>query len=111
MSKMSKLNNLKLLIAAIGFSFLMAGCSHIHPYHIPVQQGNVLEAKTVQQVKIGMSKHEVADLLGLPVLGDCFDNCLWTYAYTSKIDGKPPVKQDLILHFKGDRLVLIEKHL
>lgn len=109
---MSKIINAKLLLFIfIGTLFGLSGCSHLHPYHVPVQQGNILEAKTVQQVEIGMSKHEVTELLGSPVLRNSFDDNLWTYVYTSKTDGQQPLKQQLTLHFSGDRLVSMEKHI
>jgi outer membrane protein assembly factor BamE len=96
-------------ILSVCLFFCLVGCSYVRPYHVPVQQGNVLETKDVQQLALGMSKNEVEDLLGTPVLRNAFADNYWTYVYTNKINGKKLEKKQLIVYFAGNKLVKVEK--
>lgn len=87
----------------------VSGCSYVKPYHAPIQQGNILEAKTVQQLAMGMSKSEVEDLLGTPVLYNAFADNYWTYVYTNQVDGGKIEKKQLALYFTRDELTKVEK--
>jgi outer membrane protein assembly factor BamE len=57
---------LTLLIAAV----LVSGCGII--YRQPVFQGNLLETKNVEQLKVGMTRQQVFSLLGSPPVADPF---------------------------------------
>ena len=80
-------------------SFCLAGCGCLKPYHMPIQQGNILEEQTVQKLKVGMAKDAVADLIGAPVLGNAFADNYWTYVYTNQINGGKIEKKELVLWF------------
>ena len=103
-----KYKNLLQILTIILF-FGLIGCSHLHPYHVSVRQGNILEAKTVQRLEVGMSKDEVADLFGTPVLRNAFTDRYWTYVYTKQIRGGTIEKKHLVLYFSGNRLTKIER--
>lgn len=85
----------------------LTGCGPFKPYEIDVQQGNVLEKKQIQQLHVGMSKEQVAKVIGTPVLGDTFDEDHWSYVYTNQINGGQIEKRDLDLDFSNDRLIRI----
>jgi len=81
-----------------------AGCGIV--YHAPVYQGNLLEAKNVEQLKPGMSKQDVLMLLGTPSVADPFHSQRWDYVATEQDrrgQRKPDVKT-LTLIFSGDVL-------
>ncbi|MDH3978667.1 MAG: outer membrane protein assembly factor BamE [Gammaproteobacteria bacterium] len=50
-------------------------------YKVDVQQGNLLEDKDIDEVKIGMTRSQVRFLLGTPVVQDPFQQDRWDYIY------------------------------
>ncbi|MFA6408765.1 MAG: outer membrane protein assembly factor BamE [Gammaproteobacteria bacterium] len=84
----------------------LSGC--IRPYKVDVQQGNVLDKQALLQLQIGMSKNQVQDLLGTPVLTDVVNSNQWVYVYTNQINGGLITKQHVELFFRKDKLVEIK---
>lgn len=85
---------------------LLSGCSWLHPYHPPIEQGNKLTTKQKQHIKKGMSQNQVIDLLGEPVLKTPWRNHQMLYVYTFKASNsaKLNVKQRIILSLKNGRV-------
>lgn len=102
----------KIAITLLFSSLTLLGCSHnpFRPYRVNVQQGNILEPQTVQKLHLGMTKHEVEDLLGSPVLSNSFADNHWTYIYTNQINGGKIEKKQLLLYFVRDGLAKIMKN-
>ena len=91
-----------LLIAPL--SLAIAGCGVL--YKQPIYQGNLLEKEAVDQLKPGLSKQQVAGLLGTPSIADPFHAQRWDYAATERTDRRGTVKgKTLTLHFENDTLV------
>ena len=85
----------------------ISGCGIV--YHQPVYQGNLLESKNVEQVKVGMSKQDVVALLGTPSIADPFHSQRWDYASSEqdkRAQRKPEIKT-LTLIFDGNSLTSI----
>lgn len=72
------------------------------------QQGNLLPYSKVERLKHGMSKQEVAILMGTSLLSPMFNNNRWDYAYTWKKGNGPLEVRNVILYFSQDRLAKIE---
>lgn len=68
-------------------------------YHPPIQQGNVMEAETLQKLHKGMSVNQVISLLGNPVLTNVFKGNELVYVYTFKSDDKPFQEKQLSVYF------------
>ena len=51
-------------------------------HKIDVQQGNLITLRQVEAVKTGMSRDEVASLLGVPIATSAFHTNRWDYAFT-----------------------------
>ena len=51
-------------------------------HKVDVQQGNLITPRQVQAVKAGMSRQDVAGLLGVPIAASTFHTDRWDYAYT-----------------------------
>jgi outer membrane protein assembly factor BamE len=79
-------------------------------YKVNLSQGNYLEAKTVEQVKEGMTRAQVRFLLGTPQVGDNFHPERWDYMYYYKVGKTQEVdRQWFVVHFENDKVIRIEK--
>lgn len=89
---------LLILILAIG----LGGCQLI--YKLPTRQGNVLEQKQLDQLKIGMTRDQVKFLIGTPVAASPFTSDHWDYiGYYRSPRGK--VSDRLVtLYFQDNKL-------
>ncbi len=67
-------------IIALSMTVLLSGC--IRTYKIDIQQGNVVSAEQLEQLKQGMTKREVRYLLGTPMVVDPFHTDRWEYYYS-----------------------------
>ena len=89
----------RLLIAlAVAAPLLLSGCL----YRQPIFQGNVLEAKNVEQLQVGMSKRQVFALLGSPSVADPFRLDRWDYVASEQRDHGDAVVKIFTVHFEGD---------
>ncbi len=77
-------------------------------YKVDVQQGNVLETKQIEKLKVGQSKRQVLFIMGEPLLKDPFHQDRWDYIYLFKPGGKATTRQLLTLYFQGDTLKKID---
>ena len=97
------------LIAILTLS--MAGCSQFRfpgVFKIDIGQGNIVETKAVEQLRIGMSKRQVKFVLGSPLIQDVFHPNRWDYFYSLK-KGKESIKsKHLTVFFKEDKLIRTE---
>ena len=91
-----------LLIAPL--SLAVAGCGAL--YKQPIYQGNLMEKEAVDQLKPGLSKQQVAGLLGTPSIQDPFHAQRWDYAATERTNRRgDTTAKTLTLHFENDVLV------
>jgi outer membrane protein assembly factor BamE len=76
----------KLAIGLLSVSALLSllpGCRSWNiPYRIDVEQGNVIEQEQLDQLRPGMTKRQVAFLLGSPLLEDPFHPNRWDYFHS-----------------------------
>lgn len=73
-----------------------------------VQQGNLLPAEKIERLHTGMSKQDVAILMGTSLISPTFNNNRWDYAYTWRRGTGSLEVRHLSLYFKGERLSSIE---
>jgi outer membrane protein assembly factor BamE (lipoprotein component of BamABCDE complex) len=79
-------------------------------YRINIQQGNLLEEETIDQVEIGMSKSAVEFLLGTPMVADSFHQGRWDYPYYLKVGrSRDIIRRWIIVYFEDDRVARIER--
>ena len=106
-------------MAAIG----LAGCSTfnsgfnasaanpanwITPYKVDVIQGNFISKEQVEALKVGMSRAQVKEVLGTPLLASLFHADRWDYVFTLKRQGIEPQAFKYAVFFKGDQLERFE---
>lgn len=82
---------------------LIAGCNLSLPrvHKVTVQQGNVITQEMVDRLKPGMTRNQVAFVMGEPVLRHAFDDDRWDYIYTLQIPGYYDVEKRVSLYFKN----------
>ena len=87
-----------------GFNPVASAASALTPYKVDILQGNVLTQEQVQVLQAGMSREQVRDILGTPLLTSVFHADRWDYVFTLKRQGQPPQRRHLSVWFKGDQL-------
>jgi len=76
----------------------LAGCGLV--YKPVVQQGNLIDKKHVDELKIGMTKRQVMALLGTPAIHSPFDHDRWDYLMATYVHGKKAEQHQLSLYFQ-----------
>lgn len=76
----------------------------VTPYKVEIVQGNFVSREQVQALKPGMSRLQVRDILGTPLIADAFHRDRWDYVFTIDRQGVPPQEHKLAVFFKGDQL-------
>lgn len=76
----------------------------ITPYRIEVVQGNVVTREQAARIKPGMTRLEVRDLLGSPMLTDPFHGERWDYVFTIRRQGVEAQRRSVVAWFNGDVL-------
>lgn len=92
-----------LFIALIAVLTLNTGCKLIYKQN--VQQGNALEQEDLDEVQLGMSKKQVAYLLGTPAVADPFHRDRWDYISMLSRRGGEPARRLVTLRFENDALI------
>jgi outer membrane protein assembly factor BamE len=98
---------------------LVAGCGSfdrasrsiagaVTPYKVEIVQGNFVSREQVQALKPGMSRLQVRDILGTPLITDAFHKDRWDYVFTIRRQGVPFQEHKLSVFFKGDELQRFE---
>jgi len=80
----------------------------ITPYRMDIVQGNVVTREQAALVKPGMTRAQVRDILGSPMLTDLFHADRWDYVFTIRRPGTAPQRRDVVAFFKGDQLERLE---
>jgi outer membrane protein assembly factor BamE len=103
------------LILAVAVGAALAACSSTHsiataitPYKIEIVQGNFISKEQVQALRPGMTRDQVKQVMGTPLLTDLFHADRWDYVFTLKRQGVPPQKRHLAVFFKGEVMDRVE---
>ena len=93
-------------------SLFLAGCSvnklkDYLPgvYEIDIHQGNIVSQQMVDQLRPGMTKRQVAFIMGSPLVVDPFHDNRWDYVYSNEPGGKPRMQKRITLVFDNDELI------
>jgi outer membrane protein assembly factor BamE len=110
-----RLAPLGLLLAG---AFGLAGCQSLQssdnflgvitPYRVEVVQGNVITKEQASAIKPGMSRSQVRDILGSPLLADPFHADRWDYVFTIKRQGAEPQLRRVKALFVGEGLTSLD---
>jgi outer membrane protein assembly factor BamE len=88
----------------LGLVVLIAACSALTPYKLPIQQGNIVSSESLAKLKSGMSKNQAAQALGTPLVNDIFHANRWDYVHYLSKRGTMSEKNHVALIFEEERL-------
>ena len=80
----------------------------IAPYRPDVIQGNVVTTEQMSQVKTGMSRVQVKEVLGSPLITDPFHADRWDYVFTLKRQGFDDQARSFVVVFDKDQVQKID---
>jgi outer membrane protein assembly factor BamE len=98
---------IKIILISVAIVLSISNCTSYDFARRIVQQGNILSQSRIDKLKPGMSKDEVAILMGSSLLAPSFTQDRWDYAYTWRRGTNDDKIQHLVLYFSNDRLVRI----
>lgn len=109
----------RLTVSCALLSLVLGGCSTfdnatnrlatvISPYRMEVVQGNFVSKEQVEALKPGMTRNQVRDVLGTPLLASVFHSNRWDYVFTLHRQGIVNQSRHLSVFFKGDVLERFE---
>jgi outer membrane protein assembly factor BamE len=91
---------------------LLSGCESLQrtdslfgvitPYRIDIVQGNAVTKEQAELVKPGLSKLQVRDILGTPLVADPFHASRWDYIFTLRRPGTEVQRRSVVVTFEGD---------
>ena len=107
-----------ILAAAAALAFL-AGCGSVDstsrriatsltPYKIEVVQGNFVSREQVDALRPGMTREQVRQILGTPLVASLFHANRWDYVFTLKRQGVEPQQRRLTVFFKDEAMDHVE---
>jgi outer membrane protein assembly factor BamE len=85
-------------------SLLLGGCSLPRLYRATIQQGNVITQDMVNQLEPGMTRNQVAFIMGEPILRNSFSSDRWDYLYRVEVPGYYEEEKRLTLFFDDGTL-------
>lgn len=100
---------LVLLVLMVSISSL-SGCSN-WIYRIDIPQGNYLDKRDVEKLRVQMTKEQVEFVLGKPVINDLFNQDTWYYVYDIKRGMKgfgEDLRKELVLRFEDNKLISVD---
>ena len=68
----------------------------ITPYRVEIVQGNAVTREQATRVKPGMTRAQVRDILGSPMLTDQFHADRWDYLFTIRRQGTEPQRRSVV---------------
>jgi outer membrane protein assembly factor BamE len=109
------------LSASLLAAFALGGCSSfnepaslkgfiafIAPYKPDVVQGNVVTTEQISLVKPGMSRAQVKEVLGSPLITDPFHGDRWDYVFTLRRQGFDDQQRAFVVLFEKDQVLKID---
>jgi outer membrane protein assembly factor BamE len=107
-----------LLLAALATGTLLAGCESLQrtdglmglitPYRIDIVQGNAITKEQAERVKPGLTRLQVRDILGTPLVSDPFHAGRWDYIFTLRRPGAEAQRRSVVVVFEGDTVKTVE---
>jgi outer membrane protein assembly factor BamE len=80
----------------------------ITPYRIDIVQGNAVTKEQMALIRPGLTRLQVRDVLGSPLLADPFHADRWDYLFTLRRPGAELQRRSVIVFFEGERVKSVQ---
>ena len=107
-----------LLLSTLFGACLLSGCESLQrtdslfglitPYRIDIVQGNAITQEQAAQIKPGLSRLQVRDVMGTPLMVDPFHANRWDYIFTLRRPGAQAQRRSVVVFFENDVVKSIE---
>lgn len=107
---MNKTSTRTLFLVSVLSLLLLGGCSN-WIYRIDIPQGNYLDQRDIDKLRVEMTKEQVEFVLGKPIVKDSFNSDSWYYVYRIKRGMKgfgEDMERKIVLRFEGNKLLKVE---
>lgn len=94
---------MKKIISLILIGFTLSGC-FFRIHKMDVEQGNIISQQDVNRLRLGMTKYEVEEKMGHPVLVNVFSPNRFEYIYTFQRGYSNRFETRITCIFKNGRL-------
>jgi outer membrane protein assembly factor BamE len=91
----------RILTILLSFIFISA-CSIPKVYKLTVQQGNIVTQDMLDELKEGMTKRQVAYVMGTPLIRSPYQQDRWDYLYTLERRDKVVKDYQVTVFFKDE---------
>lgn len=98
------MGKLLVLIAALALSACSDAIRIPLVYRIDIHQGNIFHQDMVDQLKPGMTKRQVAFVMGTPLVQDAFHSNRWDYVFSDEPGDGDRVEKKFSVFFEKDEL-------
>lgn len=98
---------MRTLIALVALLTLTA-CSLPVFFRVPVVQGNIVTADNVSKLERGMTRRQVAYVMGTPLVKANFEKNRWDYVFYYRDPRAQVRKSEINLYFVNDKLADVE---
>jgi len=107
-----------ILLSTLAAGILLTGCESLQrtdsfmglitPYRIDIVQGNAITREQASRVKPGMSRLQVRDIMGTPLVADPFHAQRWDYVFSLRRPGTDAQRRSVVVLFEGDAVKSVE---
>ena len=87
------------------FVFIIASCSSLTPYKVPILQGNIFDEDDMSKLSEGLTKEQVQFIFGTALIKDPFHSNRWDYYYSIQVVDERLDEMKLSINFNSDGLV------
>ena len=102
------------MVIVLACFVLLSGCAGFGVHRIDIQQGNLVTQEQLAKVKTGMSRNDVRNALGTPLLQDVFHANRWDYYFTNEQStkygpfGREKLKYQVTILFEDEKVSRVE---
>lgn len=106
------------VLALLAAATLSTGCESLQrtdsflgvitPYRIDIVQGNAITREQASLLRPGLSRLQVRDILGTPLIADPFHADRWDYIFTLRRPNTDVQRRSVVVHFDGDVVKSVE---
>ncbi len=112
------MSRLLLIPCALVAGLMLTGCESLQrtdsflgfitPYRIDIVQGNAITKEQAALIKPGLTRLQVRDVLGTPLVADPFHANRWDYIFTLRRPNTDVQRRSVVVTFEGDVVKTME---